>query len=118
MKIRISEFINMWNAIDKIYGINDHFPPQFEASMANNFKVFAPLIQQIKGRESELKDKEIDIPLSQITIDSLPDKLPPGTTNALKPLLIDFEETEFNSNLDDLIENGQEKEKSTAKDSD
>jgi len=107
MKIKIKELIQIWNTLDRITAMNDSYSPMWDAKMANNFSVLEPIIRKLQERtkdeQIEIGEKKIDIPLTEILLDEMPEKVPVGAVSALAPLIADFEPQTHEVDIDELL---------------
>lgn len=107
MTIKINEAISALAMINRIYGCNDHFSGIWDHYMTSNFKVLQPLVEQVAKKDQKeqkkIREKQIEMPLFQISVRDLPKNVPPGACRALKPLLYDYEEIDAKIDLDTLL---------------
>lgn len=108
MKLKVYQIIQLWQGINAIYQVNDMLPGPFDYHM---IKRNVPILQkEVKSLEEldeedfeEIKDTEVDLPLSKIKPTMLPDKMPKGALPMIDILVIEQEQPDHESAVAKLL---------------
>lgn len=108
MKVKVLNIVGSWNALNAIYEANDVLPGKFDYHMMKrNIPIISKEIDNLEGiDEDTFKDimtEEVELPLSKIGSDSLPDNMPRGALGMIDFLIDDDEVEEHESAIEKLL---------------
>lgn len=110
MKLTIQQIVRIWNRYNNLLERDIDFPLMFDVKMSENVqycgKVALKIREEYNADRASLADKEIELPLSPIKLEEIPDKVPAGTVQDFRPLIEDYNFEIENINLDKIL-NGQ-----------
>lgn len=121
-KLTPPQIVQIWNAINAVLSTNDRLPTKFDyhtKRFMRNVKSEIEVWNGLSVEEREgLMDEEIEVPISQFSINDMPEYIPNAGADSvidiLKPLIIDFPEEEvkkesvLKSLIKEPVKNGKE----------
>lgn len=125
-KIKVHNIKGLWIALTRIYEVNNVLPSIFDYHMGRFLPHLQKEFERVQNMDEDkfqaVKDEEIEMAVTKIHPNDLPDKIPNDiefgmkegpmfkvrTMELLSPILIEEEQQEYESQIDKLLKDVEE----------